>query len=109
MVVDWKLIDTVFIDMDGTLLDLNFDNEFWLRHLPVRYSELFNQPLGEVQDKIRSLLLKHVGTLNWYSAKFWSNELGRLPQGSINKDEPSHYIANTLMFHCVHVVNNTSF
>lgn len=75
MVVDWKLIDTVFIDMDGTLLDLNFDNEFWLRHLPVRYSELFNQPLGEVQDKIRSLLLKHVGTLNWYSSEFWSNKL----------------------------------
>ncbi|OUU39106.1 MAG: hypothetical protein CBC09_03570 [Cellvibrionales bacterium TMED49] len=75
MLIDWNFIDTVFIDMDGTLLDLNFDNEFWTRHLPLRCSELLNQPLREVQDKIRSLLSEHLGTLNWYSTKFWSQEL----------------------------------
>ena len=28
--VDWDRIDTVLVDMDGTLLDLAFDNFFWL-------------------------------------------------------------------------------
>ena len=33
-------IDTVLLDMDGTLLDLHYDNHFWLEHLPQRYAEL---------------------------------------------------------------------
>jgi FMN phosphatase YigB (HAD superfamily) len=28
--LDWADIDTVLLDMDGTLLDLHFDNYFWL-------------------------------------------------------------------------------
>ena len=36
----WSDIDTVLLDMDGTLLDLHFDNHFWLEHLPQRYAEL---------------------------------------------------------------------
>ena len=34
----WADIDTVLLDMDGTLLDLHFDNHFWLEHLPQRYA-----------------------------------------------------------------------
>ena len=37
--LDWSRIDTVLLDMDGTLLDLNFDNYFWQKHLPLRYAE----------------------------------------------------------------------
>ena len=36
----WSEIDTVLLDMDGTLLDLHFDNHFWLEFLPQRYAEL---------------------------------------------------------------------
>jgi hypothetical protein len=36
---DWDAIDSVFLDMDGTLLDLYFDNHFWLEHVPRRYAE----------------------------------------------------------------------
>ncbi|MEZ5448542.1 MAG: hypothetical protein R3E89_05890 [Thiolinea sp.] len=39
IMLDWSKIDTVFLDMDGTLLDLHFDNHFWLEHLPKRYAE----------------------------------------------------------------------
>ena len=31
---DWQEIDTVLLDMDGTLLDLHYDNYFWLTHIP---------------------------------------------------------------------------
>ena len=34
--LDWRDIDTVLLDMDGTLLDLHFDSHFWLEHLPRR-------------------------------------------------------------------------
>ena len=36
--VDWEQIDTVLLDMDGTLLDLHFDNYFWTEHLPGNYT-----------------------------------------------------------------------
>ena len=39
-VLPWRDIDTVLLDMDGTLLDLHYDNHFWLEHLPQRYAEL---------------------------------------------------------------------
>ena len=39
-IVDWSAIDTVFVDMDGTLLDLNFDTFFWREVVPQRYALL---------------------------------------------------------------------
>ena len=38
--IEWERIETVLLDMDGTLLDLHFDNYFWQEHLPMRYAEL---------------------------------------------------------------------
>ncbi len=37
--IDWNLIDTILLDLDGTLLDLNFDLEFWLEYIPKVYSK----------------------------------------------------------------------
>ena len=37
--IAWEEVDTVLLDMDGTLLDLHFDTRFWLHHLPRRYAE----------------------------------------------------------------------
>ena len=38
----WNKINTVLLDMDGTLLDLNFDNHFWLEFVPARFAEANN-------------------------------------------------------------------
>ena len=32
--LDWNQIDTILLDLDGTILDLNFDLEFWLDYIP---------------------------------------------------------------------------
>lgn len=37
--LNWNKINTVLLDMDGTLLDLNFDNHFWLEFVPQRYAQ----------------------------------------------------------------------
>ncbi|MCA1773677.1 MAG: GMP/IMP nucleotidase [Halomonas sp.] len=73
--IEWSEIDTVLLDMDGTLLDLHFDSHFWLEHLPRRYVELHQ--LDEAsQDIIRARIIGEQGTLNWYSLAYWSRELG---------------------------------
>lgn len=73
--IDWQAIDTVLLDMDGTLLDLHFDSHFWLEHLPRRYRELHR--LDEAsQHQLRERIIGEQGTLNWYSLAYWSRELG---------------------------------
>ena len=46
MQIAWDKIDTVLLDMDGTLLDLNFDNHFWNEFIPLKYAEQNN--LGRI-------------------------------------------------------------
>lgn len=72
--IDWRAIDTVLLDMDGTLLDLHFDSHFWLEHLPRRYVEL-HQLDEATQEVVRSRIIREQGTLNWYSLAYWSREL----------------------------------
>jgi 5'-nucleotidase len=35
----WHTISHVLLDMDGTLLDLHYDNYFWQETVPRRYGE----------------------------------------------------------------------
>lgn len=71
----WEAIDTVLLDMDGTLLDLRFDNYFWLEFLPERYAERHGLTLERARLVLRSLLAGKQGTLEWYCTDFWTREL----------------------------------
>ncbi|MGL4317694.1 MAG: GMP/IMP nucleotidase [Pseudomonas sp.] len=71
----WADIDTVLLDMDGTLLDLHFDNHFWLEHLPQRYAELHGVSRQAADAELLPLFREHAGTLPWYCTDFWSREL----------------------------------
>ncbi|WP_250655508.1 GMP/IMP nucleotidase [Alkalimarinus coralli] len=74
--IDWNNIDSVFLDMDGTLLDLHFDNYFWLTHLPERYSDIKGIPKTEANKTLLQLIKQEEGTLNWYCLDFWTEKLG---------------------------------
>ncbi len=71
----WDNVDTVLLDMDGTLLDLHFDNYFWQHYLLVRYSQQHRLPFLQVQQELQVLFKQHQGTLNWYCLDFWQRQL----------------------------------
>lgn len=74
-VIHWDEIDTVFLDMDGTLLDLNFDNRFWLEHIPMRYGERNGISAEAAKQKLFPRMRELRGRLDWYCTTFWSKEL----------------------------------
>ena len=73
--LDWSRIDTVLLDMDGTLLDLNFDNHFWQTHLPRRYAEARGLSPAAGREELMARYHARAGTLDWYSVDFWETEL----------------------------------
>lgn len=83
--IDWNAIDTVLLDMDGTLLDLHYDNYFWSTYLPKRYSEIKNIPLDDAQRDLQAHIKSLEGTLNWYCLEYWNNALA-LDLGTIKAE-----------------------
>lgn len=89
--IDWSGIDTVFLDMDGTLLDLHFDNHFWLEHVPRRYAEARGLDLERARTELLGRYRNLEGTLEWYCVDHWSRELGL--DIALLKEEVDHLIA----------------
>lgn len=73
--IDWNQVETVLLDMDGTLLDLRFDNHFWLEHLPARVAELRGLSLEEAQAELFPHMQRIEGTIDWYCLDYWSRAL----------------------------------
>lgn len=73
---DWSGIDTVLLDMDGTLLDLRFDNLFWQEVVPRRYGEVHGLAPAEAKRQLEPRFAARRGTLEWYCLDYWSAELG---------------------------------
>ncbi|GGB71703.1 GMP/IMP nucleotidase [Shewanella inventionis] len=72
----WHKIDTVLLDMDGTLLDLHFDNHFWLQLVPQQLSQLRQISLADANDLVTQAYHNVVGTLDWYCLDYWQQHLG---------------------------------
>lgn len=89
--IDWNNVDTVLLDMDGTLLDLYFDNHFWLEHLPQRYAERHGVSAEQARTRLIDAFAAQRGTLNWYCVDYWSRQL-QLDIGEL-KRELRHLIA----------------
>lgn len=72
----WNAIDTVLLDMDGTLLDKHFDDYFWEQYLPEHYSLVHDIPVEEAKEHLLARYHKVKDTLDWADLNFWSRELG---------------------------------
>jgi len=75
MKIDWNSIDTVLLDMDGTLLDRNFDDHFWLEHVPGRWANLNGTSLEYAKEHLYALFRSQENTLNWTDLDYWSSQL----------------------------------
>jgi GMP/IMP 5'-nucleotidase len=74
-VIDWQQIDTVLVDMDGTLLDLAFDNHFWLDLVPRHYAECHGLSLEAAHERLSPRFAAAQGTLSWYCLDHWTRDL----------------------------------
>ena len=71
----WQNIDTVLLDMDGTLLDLHFDNYFWTEYLPRIYADRHDMSEQESSDHLHGEFSAEQGSLQWYCLDHWSERL----------------------------------
>jgi 5'-nucleotidase len=73
--LNWKQIKTVLLDMDGTLLDLHFDNHFWLDHLPRKIAQAQDIEFDQALANLKAEYAKVQGTIDWYCLDFWARKL----------------------------------
>jgi 5'-nucleotidase len=74
--VDWNAVDTVLLDMDGTLLDLRFDNWFWQSFIPARYAAANGISLAAAHERLTPKFKQVAHTLQWYCIDYWTQQLG---------------------------------
>lgn len=73
--LNWSDIQTVLLDMDGTLLDLHFDNHFWLQHLPQKMALKEGMSITQAKANMLKAYEEVMGTLNWYCLDYWAQRL----------------------------------
>jgi 5'-nucleotidase len=89
--VNWSAVDHVLLDMDGTVLDLKFDNHFWRELVPQRYAERHRISLDEALQRLVPQFHAMQGTLEWYCLDYWS-EVTQVNVAAL-KEEVRHLIA----------------
>ncbi|WP_448213684.1 GMP/IMP nucleotidase [Colwellia sp. MEBiC06753] len=83
--LDWAKISTVLLDMDGTILDLHFDNQFWLSHLPLKYAESAGISVEQAHQQLVSHYQAVEGTIAWYCLDYWAEQT-QLPIRELKRD-----------------------
>lgn len=69
-------IDLILFDMDGTLLDLSFDNRFWGEYVPQAWAQQQGHSVAEAMGHLVPRFAAEQGQLSWYSLPFWTDALG---------------------------------
>ena len=64
------------LDMDGTILDLAYDNYMWLTRVPEEWAERNGMTLHEARERLLAKYGNVQGELYWYCLDHWSERLG---------------------------------
>lgn len=74
-ILPWTEIKTVLLDMDGTLLDLHFDNYFWLHHIPQKIAQRDGISEQQAKQNMQAEYESVMGTIKWYCLDYWADKL----------------------------------
>ena len=74
--VPWDAIDTVLLDMDGTLLDLNYDNQIFAHRLPAAFAKHHELTLEAASQQLGDHMAKISGTMDFYRLNYWRDLTG---------------------------------
>ncbi len=72
---DWQALDTVLLDMDGTLLDLAFDNYFWREAVPRCIARRARLAFDVTCSRLFEHYALKQGSLDWYCLDYWTRAL----------------------------------
>lgn len=61
--------------MDGTLLDLDFDDHFWIQFMPTFLPEQHGYSGDDLNLKFHTPMRTTRGTLDWYCVDYWTEQL----------------------------------
>jgi len=78
--------DTLMLDMDGTLLDLAYDNYMWLEHIPAEYALQNGLTENEARERLYAIMKSLEGQLDWYCLEHWSDALS-LDIAALHRDQ----------------------
>jgi len=67
--------DTLMLDMDGTLLDLAFDNYVWMDLVPQEYARRNSMSEDAAREQLYATMRALQGKLDWYCLDYWSDIL----------------------------------
>ncbi len=67
--------DTLMLDMDGTLLDLAYDNYMWMEHIPSEYAKRNEISEEAARNHLYDTFRRLEGKLDWYCLDHWSDAL----------------------------------
>jgi putative hydrolase of the HAD superfamily len=67
--------DTILLDMDGTILDLAFDNYFWHELVPRCLARRREISTDAARGVVMAAYEARQGTLDWYCLDYWTTAL----------------------------------
>lgn len=71
----WSGVDTVLLDLDGTLLDKYFDDYFWEDFVPTVFAEKNHLSAEEAKEALLERYRRVENTLQWTDLDYWSEQL----------------------------------
>jgi len=74
--IEWQKIDSVLLDMDGTLLDKHFDDYFWEKYVPMIYAKHNSLSAAEAEKRLLQKYKSVESTLQWTDLNYWTERLG---------------------------------
>ena len=70
------MIKYISLDLQGTLSDSKFSDNFWIETIPQKYSEKFNIDLQEAKKILKEKFKKYgIYNILYYDDKYWSEYL----------------------------------